>query len=54
MEFKKYQHVSRLGTQDTEGILDGKVYVMPKVDGSNGSLFMGEEGLVHAGSRKEN
>ena len=30
MEFKKYQHVSRLGTQDTEGILDGKVYVMPK------------------------
>ena len=52
MEFKKYQHVSRLGTQDTEGILDGKVYVMPKVDGSNGSLFMGEEGLVHAGSRK--
>ena len=52
MEFKKYQHVSRLGTQDTEGILDGKVYVFPKIDGTNGSLFMGDDGLVHAGSRK--
>lgn len=52
MEFKKYQHVSRLGTQDTEGILDGKVYIMPKIDGTNASLFMGEDGQVHAGSRK--
>ena len=52
MEFKKYQHVSRLGTQDTEGILNGKVYIMPKIDGTNASLFMGDDGLVHAGSRK--
>ena len=53
MEFKKYQHVSRLGAQDTEGILEGKVVVMPKIDGTNGSLFLGDDGKVHAGSRRK-
>lgn len=53
MEFKKYQHVSRLGAQDTEGILEGKVVVMPKIDGTNGSLFLGDNGKVHAGSRRK-
>lgn len=52
MEFKKYQHIERLNTTATEGILNGTVVVMPKIDGTNGSLFLGEDGLVHAGSRK--
>lgn len=52
MEFKKYQHVCRIGTQETEGILDGVCYIQPKIDGTNGSLFLNEEGEVCAGSRK--
>ena len=37
--FKKYQHIERLGTDETEGILDGLVYVFPKIDGTNGSIW---------------
>ena len=38
-EFVKYQHVERLGTDETEGILDGIVYVFYKIDGTNGSVI---------------
>ena len=30
MNFTKYQHVERLGTTETDGILDGDVLVFPK------------------------
>ena len=33
MEFKKYQHIEKLGTMATEGILNGKVYLFSKLDG---------------------
>lgn len=51
MEFKKYQHVCRLGTQETEGILNGKCYVFPKIDGTNSSVWLDDEGILCAGSR---
>lgn len=31
-EFKKYQHVTNMGTLATENILCGSVYVFPKLD----------------------
>ena len=30
MKFEKYKHVERLGTEATDGILDGTCYVFPK------------------------
>lgn len=40
MDFKKYQHVGRLGTTSTEGILNGYVYVQPKIDGCNTTIYI--------------
>lgn len=51
MEFKKYQHVERYGTTETEGINIGKCYVFPKIDGTNSSVWLNENGEVRAGSR---
>jgi len=54
MEFRKYQHVERLGTSETEGILDGMVWVFPKIDGTNSQLWCVSEGglmYLRAGSR---
>lgn len=47
MEYKSYQHIERLWTDATEGILNGIVYIFPKLDGTNGVLFKNG-----AGSRK--
>lgn len=49
MEYKKYQHVERFGTVETEGIDKGMCYVFPKIDGTNASLWW-DDGL-QAGSR---
>ena len=45
-----YQHVCRLGTAETEGILEGTVYVFPKIDGTNGHIW--NDGVTHFGSRR--
>ena len=50
MSFIKYQHLEKWGTQETDGINVGKVYVFPKLDGTNGSLWL-SNGAVCAGSR---
>ena len=52
MMFVKYPHLERLGTDDVEGILEGKVYVFPKIDGTNASAWLTEEGFVGTGSRR--
>lgn len=52
MNFVKYQHVERYGNAEVEGIEAGTCYVFPKIDGTNASVWLGEDGLVHAGSRK--
>ena len=49
MEFKKYQHVERFGTIETDGIDNGMCYVFPKIDGTNAQLWW-DDGLC-AGSR---
>lgn len=51
MEFKKYQHIERLGTGETQGILDGECWIFPKIDGTNASVWLGEDGVC-AGSRR--
>jgi hypothetical protein len=51
VEFTKYQHVERFGTVETEGIELGDCVVFPKLDGANGSVWLGDDGAVKAGSR---
>ena len=48
--FTKYMHLERLGTTEVEGIEIGTVYVFPKLDGTNASIWW-EEGQLCAGSR---
>ncbi len=50
MSFKRYQHVERFGTEEVEGIEFGELFVFPKLDGSNGSVWL-ENGEIKAGSR---
>lgn len=51
MQFEKYQHIERLGTAATDGILDGTVYIFPKLDGSNVSVYLNDAGEVEVASR---
>jgi len=50
MYFRKYQHVERFGSEETEGINNGLCYVFPKIDGTNAQLWF--NGGLRAGSRK--
>lgn len=50
MEFQKYQHIERFGTDEVEGIEIGECYVFPKIDGTNSSVWL-EDGEIKAGSR---
>jgi len=49
--FQKYQHIERLGTQETYGILYGMVWVFPKIDGTNSQLWLSSDCVIHGGSR---
>lgn len=49
--FKKYQHVERFGTDLTSGINIGTCHIFPKLDGSNGVIWLDDEGAIHFGSR---
>jgi hypothetical protein len=51
-QFKAYTHVERIGKIETDGILNGNVWVTPKLDGSNASVWADEEGNLYCGSRK--
>lgn len=49
-EFNKYQHLERVGTQATDGLLIGKCYIFPKLDGTNASIWNNND-MLAAGSR---
>jgi hypothetical protein len=51
MNFRKYQHVVKLSDPEAEGLLLGTVFVFPKIDGTNGSVWLGDDGEIKAGSR---
>lgn len=50
MEFVRYQHVERFGTDEVENIELGVCHVFPKIDGTNSSVWM-NDGVLCAGSR---
>jgi len=52
MEFKKYQHIERYGTDEVDGIEIGECFIFPKIDGTNGSVYIGNDGNIKAGSRR--
>lgn len=51
MKFEKYQHIERLGTPATDGILNGFCYVFPKLDGTNTSVYLKDDGQIEVASR---
>ena len=51
MEFKKYQHVERFGCVEVDGILNGKVYLFDKIDGTNSQIWVDDNSELHFGSR---
>jgi hypothetical protein len=51
MQFKQYPKILALHKEECEGILVGKCYVQEKVDGANASIWLGDDGEIHYGSR---
>lgn len=51
MDFLKYQHIERYGTTEVEGIELGTCYVFSKIDGTNSSVWLDDNGQIKAGSR---
>lgn len=52
MEFIKYQHLERFGTSEVQNIELGRVFVFPKIDGTNASIWLSDDGELQAGSRR--
>ena len=50
MDFIKYQHIERLGSDEVDGIQLGVCYVFAKIDGTNGSVWI-RDGVLQFGSR---
>jgi len=50
MEFRKYQHIERYGNSEVEGLEIGNCFVFPKIDGTNSSVWLGDDNIVHGGS----
>lgn len=50
--YRSYMHIEKLGTTDTEGILNGTCYLSYKIDGTNSSIWLKDDGTLGYGSRK--
>ena len=50
MEFKKYQQIENLETFETSNILNGEVHLSYKTDGTNGCVFLDNNGELAFGS----
>lgn len=54
MEFKKYQHIERLGEDNVDGLMNGTCYVFPKIDGVNTQVYLNNnKEICIAGRKKE-
>ena len=51
MKFKKYQHIERYGNTEVNDIEIGECLIFPKIDGTNSSVWLDEEGNIKAGNR---
>lgn len=54
--FKEYQHIERFSADETEGIELGTTHVFPKIDGTNASIWYGDDSSwnefkINCGSR---
>ena len=49
--FQKYLHLERFGTDAVDGINAGLCHIFPKLDGTNASFWMDDEGVFHCASR---
>lgn len=49
--FIKYPHLERFGTDEVESIELGECHIFPKIDGTNASVWLGDELQICAGSR---
>lgn len=49
--FNKYFHLEAFGKDDVKGITQGTIFIQCKLDGSNGSVFLGKDGTIRCGSR---
>lgn len=50
MEFEKYIHLERFGTDEVDGINIGECHIFPKLDGTNASIWA-DNGAIACGSR---
>jgi hypothetical protein len=50
VDFLKYQHIERFGTDEVDGIELGVCHVFAKIDGTNSSVWL-EDGALRFGSR---
>jgi len=53
MEFRKYEKVHRLHKEEVDGILIGTCYVQEKIDGSNTSVWLDNNGNLKMASRNK-
>lgn len=50
-EFKKYMHLERYGNDEVQGIELGQCFIFPKLDGTNASIWLDNDGVLQCGSR---
>jgi hypothetical protein len=50
-KFTKYMHVERFGNTEVDGIELGTTHIFPKLDGTNASVWLDDEGNIACGSR---
>jgi hypothetical protein len=53
MEYKKYQHIEKLGTHEVEGILNGEVHLTYKIDGTNSCVYLKNDELAFGSRNRE-
>jgi len=51
MEFTKYQHIERIDREEVGGLCLGQCFIFPKLDGTNGQVFLNKNGKINCGSR---
>lgn len=49
---RKYEHLERLGHRNNADITIGEVFVFPKIDGTNASVWVDEWGDIKCGNRR--
>lgn len=49
LEYKEYQHIVKLDNPEVDGLLVGKCFIFPKIDGTNASVWY--QGTIGTGSR---